>query len=200
MIIEEIKFSWVQVEDLITKELLKILYFLVSQDKQTPTASGLLSVSGQVLFITFIKSPKDALVCSFSILKFTSHLKNAVKSILVLYFIYFIVIVISLITNFKGSGVVNPGWPCPTCTLVNPSNATMCSACGSKRDSGASHREASQPSPSTSPSKIMKRQKSIPVESRRMRDEKQAKEQWINIVQYCNSVCTNTGLPCSFSH
>ena len=24
-----------------------------------------------------------------------------------------------------------------------------------------------------------------------MRDEKQAKEQWINIVQYCNSVCTN---------
>ena len=28
-----------------------------------------------------------------------------------------------------------------------------------------------------------------------MRDEKQAKEQWINIVQYCNSVCTNTGLP-----
>ena len=41
----------------------------------------------------------------------------------------------------------------------------------------------------------MKRQKSIPVESRRMRDEKQAKEQWINIVQYCNSVRTNTGLP-----
>ena len=122
------------------------------------------------------------------------------KSILVLYFIYLIVIVISLITNFKGSGVVNPGWPCPTCTLVNPSNATMCSACGSKRDSGASHREANQPSPSTSPSKIMKRQKSIPVESRRMRDEKQAKEQWINIVQYCDSVCTNTGLPCSFSH
>ena len=97
-------------------------------------------------------------------------------------------------TNFKGSGVVDHGWPCPTCTLVNPSNVAMCSACGSKRDSGPSHGEASQPSPSSSPSKTMKRQKSIPVESRRMRDEKQAKEQWINIVQYCNSVCTTTSL------
>ena len=97
-------------------------------------------------------------------------------------------------TNFKGSGVMDHGWLCPTCTLVNPSNVTMCSACGSKRDSGPSHGEASQPSPSSSPSKTMKRQKSIPVESRRMRDEKQAKEQWINIVQYCSSVCTTTSL------
>ncbi|XP_020605318.1 calpain-15-like [Orbicella faveolata] len=90
-------------------------------------------------------------------------------------------------SDSTGSGVVDPGWSCPTCTLFNSSNVAMCSACGSKRDSGASHGEASQPSPSTSPSKTMKRQKSIPVESRRMRDEKQAKEQWINIVQYCNS-------------
>lgn len=95
---------------------------------------------------------------------------------------------------------MDSGWPCPTCTLVNPSNVAVCSACGSKRGSSASHREGSQPSPSASPSKAMKRQKSIPVESRRMRDEKQAKEQWISIVQYCNSVRTNTGLPLTAFH
>ena len=87
---------------------------------------------------------------------------------------------------------MDPGWPCPTCTLVNSSTTTVCSACGSKNH-GSTDDENSQPSPSASPSKTMKRQKSIPVESRRMRDEKQAKEQWINIVQYCNSVCTNFG-------
>ncbi|KAJ7393047.1 hypothetical protein OS493_008343 [Desmophyllum pertusum] len=42
-----------------------------------------------------------------------------------------------------------------------------------------------------SPKRTMQRQKSIPVESRRMRDEKQAKEQWINIVQYCNDILPN---------
>lgn len=95
---------------------------------------------------------------------------------------------------------MDPGWPCPTCTLVNPSNIPVCSACGSKRDNGTSNGEAPQPSPSASPSKTMKRQKSIPAESRRMRDERQAKEQWINIVQYCNSVCTNTGLLISLQY
>ena len=120
----------------------------------------------------------------------TAYLKNSVKGTFIFSFIIFVFLIISSVTNFKGSDVTDPGWPCPTCTLVNPSNVATCSACGSKRDSGASRGEASQPSPSASPSKTMKRQKSIPVESRRMRDEKQAKEQWINIVQYCNSVCT----------
>ena len=116
----------------------------------------------------------------------TSYLKNSVKGTFIL------VLYLSFITNFKGSGVVDPGWPCPICTLVNPSNVTMCSACTSERDGSTSYGEASQPSPTASPSKRMKRQKSIPVESRRMRDEKQAKEQWTNIVQYCKSVRKNT--------
>ena len=107
---------------------------------------------------------------------------------------FILVLYLSFITNFKGSGVVDPGWPCPICTLVNPSNVTMCSACTSERDGSTSYGEASQPSPTASPSKRMKRQKSIPVESRRMRDEKQAKEQWTNIVQYCKSVRKNTAL------
>lgn len=88
---------------------------------------------------------------------------------------------------------MDPGWPCSNCTLINSSTATACSACDSKKD-GSTDGESTQPSPSASPSKRIKRQKSIPAESRRMRDEKQAKEQWINIVQYCNSVRTNTGL------
>ena len=90
--------------------------------------------------------------------------------------------------NFEGSCEVDPGWPCPTCTLFNSSTISVCSACSAKKD-GASDGEISQQSPTASPKRTMQRQKSIPVESRRMRDEKQAKEQWINIVQYCNDVC-----------
>ena len=42
--------------------------------------------------------------------------------------------------------------------------------------------------PAANPARTMQRQRSIPVESRRKRDEKQAKEQWIDIVKYCKIV------------
>ena len=48
--------------------------------------------------------------------------------------------------------------------------------------------------PAANPARTMQRQRSIPVEYRRKRDEKQAKEQWIDIVKYCKIVsnCTDT--------
>ena len=89
----------------------------------------------------------------------------------------------------EGSSVTDAGWSCPTCTLINSSTSTVCSACGARADD-ASDKHSLPPSPGAASSRrTMQRQKSIPVESRRKRDEKQAKEQWINIVKYCKNVC-----------
>ena len=73
------------------------------------------------------------------------------------------------------------GWSCPSCTLVNASNSTVCTACGAVRNGALSAGKAN-------PRRTFQRQQSIPVESRRKRDEKQAKEQWINIIKYCKDV------------
>lgn len=88
-------------------------------------------------------------------------------------------------TDSTGPGVVDSGWSCTACTLVNPINTAVCSACGAKNDLAVHDGEIQQASPTASPRKAMQRQQSINSESRRIRDEKQAKEQWINIVQYC---------------
>lgn len=85
--------------------------------------------------------------------------------------------------------MVDSGWSCTACTLVNPINTAVCSACGAKNDLALHDGEIQQASPTASPRKAMQRQQSINSESRRIRDEKQAKEQWINIVQYCKHVC-----------
>lgn len=73
------------------------------------------------------------------------------------------------------------GWSCPSCTLVNASNSTVCTACGAVRNGALSAGKAN-------PRRTFQRQQSIPVESRRKRDEKQAKEQWINIIKYCKDI------------
>ena len=74
-------------------------------------------------------------------------------------------------------------WSCPTCTLENSCDSTVCSACGAKRN-GTSHEQ----NPAANSRRTFRRQQSIPVESRRKQDEKQAKEQWIDIIQYCRDV------------
>ena len=91
--------------------------------------------------------------------------------------------------NLSGSSTGNSGWPCPSCTLVNPPTTKVCSACNTNKD-GMSVRQNSSSSsvPAANPARTMQRQRSIPVESRRKRDEKQAKEQWIDIVKYCKIV------------
>ena len=91
--------------------------------------------------------------------------------------------------NLSGSSTGNSGWPCPSCTLVNPPTTKVCSACNTNRD-GKSVRQNSPSSsgPAANPARTMQRQRSVPVESRRKRDEKQAKEQWIDIVKYCKIV------------
>lgn len=71
-------------------------------------------------------------------------------------------------------------WSCPTCTLENSCDSTVCSACGAKRN-GTSHEQ----NPAANSRRMFRRQQSIPVESRRKQDEKQAKEQWIDIIKYC---------------
>ena len=89
----------------------------------------------------------------------------------------------------SGTSTGNSGWPCPSCTLVNPPTTKVCSACNTNKD-GMSVRQNSPSSsgPAANPARTMQRQRSIPVESRRKRDEKQAKEQWIDIVKYCKIV------------
>ena len=100
------------------------------------------------------------------------------------------ILVITKIWNtLSGSSTGNSGWPCPSCTLVNPPTTKVCSACNTNKD-GMSVRQNSPSSsgPAANPARTMQRQRSIPVESRRKRDEKQAKEQWIDIVKYCKIV------------
>lgn len=87
-------------------------------------------------------------------------------------------------TGSTGPGEVDSGWSCTACTLYNPISTAVCSACGAKKDLDD---QGFQTSPSASPRRAMQRQQSINSESRRIRDEKQAKEQWINVVQYCKS-------------
>lgn len=87
---------------------------------------------------------------------------------------------------FEGPGEADSGWSCTAGTLYNPISTAVCSACGAKKDLDD---QGFQTSPSASPRRAMLRQQSINSESRRIRDEKQAKEQWINVVQYCKSVC-----------
>ena len=93
------------------------------------------------------------------------------------------------IIYLSGSSTGKSGWPCPSCTLVNPPTTKVCSACNTNKD-GMSVRQNSPSSsgPAANPARTMQRQRSIPVESRRKRDEKQAKEQWIDIVKYCKIV------------
>lgn len=83
---------------------------------------------------------------------------------------------------------MDTGWPCPTCTLINSSSITVCSACGAKKDSAGDEQNPPSSPGAANPGRTFKRQKSIPVESRRKRDEKQAKEQWADIVKYCKNV------------
>ena len=91
-----------------------------------------------------------------------------------------------------GLSAVDAEWPCPTCTLVNSPTTVVCSACGTQKN-GTSDKQnpPASPGPAVNPNRTMQRQKSIPVESRRKRDEKQAKEQWISIVKYCKNVCVH---------
>ena len=66
----------------------------------------------------------------------------------------------------------------------------MCSACGAMKDS-TSEMQNSPPSPGVAnPARTFQRQKSVSVESRRKRDEKQAKEQLVDIVKSCRKVRT----------
>lgn len=91
-------------------------------------------------------------------------------------------------TDSSGLSAVDAEWPCPTCTLVNSPTTVVCSACGTQKN-GTSDKQnpPASPGPAVNPNRTMQRQKSIPVESRRKRDEKQAKEQWISIVKYCKN-------------
>ena len=66
---------------------------------------------------------------------------------------------------------------------MNSCDSTVCSACGAKRD-GTSHGQ----NPVANSRRTFQRQQSIPVEYRRKQDEKQAKEQWIDIIKYCKDV------------
>ena len=83
---------------------------------------------------------------------------------------------------------MDTGWPCPTCTLINSSTLTVCSACGAKKGGAGDEQNPLSSPGAANPGRAFKRQKSIPVESRRKRDEKQAKEQWADIVKYCKNV------------
>ena len=89
----------------------------------------------------------------------------------------------------SGSSTGNSGWPCPSCTLVNLPATKVCSACNTNKDGmSVGQNSPSSSGPVASPARTMQRQRSIPVESRRKRDEKQAKEQWMDIVKYCKIV------------
>jgi len=91
-------------------------------------------------------------------------------------------------TDSSGSSAVGSGWPCPACTLVNPFTSAACSACGAtKGGANEQNNPLTSPGAASPASRTIQRQKSIPVESRRKRDEKQAKEQWDNIAKYCKN-------------
>ena len=77
-------------------------------------------------------------------------------------------------------------WPCQKCTCINHSSQDLCQACGHHRLTSHSYNSNHQV-PDKSESKFM-RQRSVSVKEQQIREEVAARDQWIQIVNFCKVV------------
>ena len=77
-------------------------------------------------------------------------------------------------------------WPCPQCTFINHSGRDICEACNHHRQSSHDSHSKHQV-PGTSKSNVV-RQRSVFVKEQQLSEEMTAREQWIQIVNFCKVV------------
>lgn len=88
-------------------------------------------------------------------------------------------------------------WSCKSCSLKNSETSLVCVSCGTKRgetvqsdldDNVVELNMDHDVVPPLSPVRTLQRQTSVSVESRRIRDERLAKDQLNQIVKFCKNV------------
>lgn len=97
----------------------------------------------------------------------------------------------SILPSITELSVQSQSWSCSVCTFINESDCTQCQACNSEKNllnvntSVSQHQLSSGKRKTQPPGFGLCRQNSIFVEERRLKEENRAKDQWIQIVNFC---------------
>lgn len=78
-------------------------------------------------------------------------------------------------------------WPCPRCTCINRSDQQSCQACGQHKQASGNYYNSNCQVPGESQSNNMRR-RSVFVKEQQMKEETAARDQWVQIVNFCKVV------------
>jgi len=79
-------------------------------------------------------------------------------------------------------------WSCPSCTFVNDADRSKCHACNGNKSKQSSADGASYAKKKVERLFGLERQNSIVAEERHAKEETRARDQWMQIVNYCKAV------------